>query len=321
LTTEGWVTARDITSTHTLLTLPGASILQHSRVGGCTQLRTRCTVFNLEVERDHTYFADRVAVHNCHHMAARYFSMAADLGLGRRLGLTATVNRVDMNERLFLNHIGPVRYTDLKQDLMCSVRINLTYAQPTEEDEEEFKDVTGSRHLAYIRRYLYENPDRNNVIRNRIDKRLAEGRTVYVLTHGPDHVELLHSMYEGSGCIHGGTPNADRLVELQKNPVVATIGVGAEAYNRKELDTLFLVSPFAAKSHAAPVAQQTLGRIQRALPGKKDPVCELFMDRSIDECKGMIYSLIRYFKTEGHTIEDGEWNQSTCRPLRHTSRT
>lgn len=51
-------------------------------------------VYNLEVEGCHTYFADEILVHNCHHYAASEWKKAIDVP-GRALGLTATPERSD----------------------------------------------------------------------------------------------------------------------------------------------------------------------------------------------------------------------------------
>jgi hypothetical protein len=50
------------------------------------------------------------------------------------------------------------------------------------------------------------------------------------------------------------------------------------------------------------VFQQSVGRIQRAAPGKKQPKVFLFLDRDIDLCKGMIFSLIREVHKNGYPL-------------------
>jgi superfamily II DNA or RNA helicase len=85
--------------------------------------------------------------------------------------------------------------------------------------------------------------------------------------------------------------------------VFATIGVGKEAYNRKDLDTLLLVTPFAARAHSAITFQQSVGRILREHPSKKPPAVFLFLDSNVDLCRGMIYSLVNEAKRNGYRVK------------------
>ena len=155
-----------------------------------------------------------------------------------------------------------------------------------------------------MRSWLVQDEDRNLLIVEEIQRCLKEGRTVYVLSHSVEHIETLAKSFPGSSVIHGGTKSKDRLPLLNNGKVVfATIQIGKEAYNRKELDTLFLVTPFAAHKHAAIAFEQSVGRIQRECPGKKDPEVYLFMDSAISICKGLIMSLITHSKRKGYKVE------------------
>jgi superfamily II DNA or RNA helicase len=119
-----------------------------------------------------------------------------------------------------------------------------------------------------------------------------------------DHVKEMNSRYPGSTLIHGGTKSSERLDQLNgSNLVFATIGVGKEAYNRKDLDILLLVTPFAARAHSAITFQQRVGRILRSHPNKKPPAVFLFLDSSIDICRGMIFSLIQEAKRSGYEVK------------------
>jgi len=244
----------------------------------------------------------------CHYMSAEWFSLAANVSHGPRLGLTATVNRADMNEGIFLAHLGPVFYEDLEQDLQPEFVVVDTCVFPSSADKKKFLDRSGMRHCGLIRAWLAKHPYRNSVITSIVDKVIADGRTVYCLSHGPDHVEHLHGLYKNtSTVIHGGTPAKDRLDRLNGADLVfATLGVGKEAYNRKDLDTLLLLTPFSASDHAATSFDQSVGRILRSSPGKKDPVVYLFRDESIPECAGMIGSLLKAARKRGYKIREYE---------------
>lgn len=240
----------------------------------------------------------------CHGMSALHFSKAADIFGGHRLGLSATPNRTDKNEGIFMSHLGPVFYSDVTQDLTPTVKIVDTDLFVTEADEAAFIDKGKNLNLNLIRSWLVQNEDRNAIIIDEIKKCLADGRTAYVLSHSVEHVEILAAAFPGASVIHGGTKSEDRLPLLNKgNVVFATIQIGKEAYNRKDLDTLFLVTPFAAHKHSAIAFEQSVGRIQRACDNKKDPVVYLFRDSSIGMCKGLIASLINHSKRKGYEVQ------------------
>ena len=119
-------------------------------------------------------------------------------------------------------------------------------------------------------------------------------------------MEYLAYQFKGSTFIHGGI-SADKRMDLLNagNPVVATIAIGREAYNRVDLDTLFIVTPFAADSHSAITLEQSVGRILRATPNKLDPEVFLFRDPPVNGMlNGMLRSVIRESKKRGYKIID-----------------
>jgi superfamily II DNA or RNA helicase len=244
-----------------------------------------------------------------HHLAAKHFSKTADLTIGPRFGLTATKNRVDMNEGIFLAHLGPIVYSDDTQELPVRVEVVATGTTVPENRVEEVTDKSGQRHLGLLRQFLAKDVKRNEFIRHKIDELLKEGRTIYVLSHAKEHPKELSAWYPNSGCITGDTPSAERLGELNNYPLVfATIGVGSENYNRKELDTILLLTPLAAYEHAAPAIQQITGRIQREHPGKKEPLLLIFLDE-IDECRGLVFTLIKWAKKKGFKVKEDTWKK------------
>jgi superfamily II DNA or RNA helicase len=246
----------------------------------------------------------------CHIMAADFFSKASAVGSGIRLGLTATPTRTDRCEGVFYSHLGPVFYSDISQDLTPTVFVLNTGVFYGEAERRRMNDRTGQPNIGKLHKTLAQNEERNALIQEIIDECLKRGRTIYALSHGPDHIEKFHADNPNSTVIHGGTKSGDRLERLNAgNLVFASIGVGAAAYNRKDLDTLILMTPFAARSHSAITFQQSVGRILRDLPGKKDPWVFLILDSSIDACKGMINSLIRESQKQGYrVITRWNWN-------------
>jgi superfamily II DNA or RNA helicase len=244
-----------------------------------------------------------VVYDECHVMGAEFFSQASAVGSGKRLGLSATPNRTDRCEGIFLTHLGPVFHSDISQDLIPTVYVLNTGVFFKKEERADMLDRNGQMNVGRLHQVLAKNQERNALIQELLDKLKARKRIVYALAHGPEHLELLHAQNPGSTLIHGGTKSDDRLDQLNGSDLVfASLGVGAAAYNRKDLDTLVLLTPFAARAHAAIMYEQSVGRILRGLAGKPDPLVFLLLDTSIEQCRGMVQSLIRRSRSNGFRV-------------------
>jgi hypothetical protein len=238
-----------------------------------------------------------------HHMAAAYFVKAAAVGSGIRLGLTATVNRVDRLEGIYLAHLGDVLYSDTSEEMPCEMLVIKTGIDvPCAEDEKLIRDTTGQRHFGLIYKWLGQLPERNAILQKWIDIFLGEGRTIYALSHSRAHAELMHDWNYDSGLMVGGMKHEALIENLFGHPLVfGTVHKGAENYSRDDLDTLVLMTPMAARDYASPQFQQTRGRIQRPLEGKKTPRIIVFMDE-LKECQGIVHSLILEAKRLGFPV-------------------
>ena len=75
-------------------------------------------VFDIEVDEDHSFFANGVAVSNCHHLPAESFRQIAEMFTAPyRMGLTATYERDDMLHLELPRLIGGVVYRLQPEDL------------------------------------------------------------------------------------------------------------------------------------------------------------------------------------------------------------
>ena len=254
-----------------------------------------------------------------HHTSAKQYATALDIFFGDRIGLTATVKRVDRGEGIFLAHVGQVMFRDLATDLTPVVEILETEITVPEDQLCEIKDVGGNVHMGMLRNWLGRNEDRNALIRARIDQLVTEGEVLYALSHSVAHVNLLHDAYPGSGCMTGEETKG-RLAQLNGRQIVfATVQVAKENYNRKDLSTLLMLTPFGAAAHAdAPTLTQAIGRIQRNCEGKKGARVILVFDKNIPEATGMGFGVINYLKSQGFPIEGAKWRKKISdRALAH----
>jgi superfamily II DNA or RNA helicase len=281
-------------------------------------LATRAEDGKLPIDFAHRF--GTIIFDECHHMSAEWFARSIDLCIGNRYGLTATPKRTDRNEGVFLSHIGPIVYSDDTQEMIPEIEVIELDTELTDADEKLIQDRSKQRNLAMLKSWLAQNTERNAAISRRLTKAVAEGRTIYALSHSVEHVKTLSAMFPGSGLITGETPSEDRLKELNKSKIVfATFGVATENYNRKDLDCLFMLTPLAADGYAeAPQLRQAIGRVQRAAQGKKTPEVIIFLDRNIDECRGLTYSVLNYLKSKNYPFRNSTWNQKRRNPMGRT---
>jgi superfamily II DNA/RNA helicase len=102
----------------------------------------------------------------------------------------------------------------------------------------------------------------------------------------------------------------DALQEMRggtKNILFATYSLAREGIDIPRLDRLFLASP---KKDCA-VLEQSLGRISRSFPGKKDAFCYDYADRRIGICIGLYKHRLNTDWKMGSPIRSGGVDTST----------
>lgn len=136
--------------------------------------------------------------------------------------------------------------------------------------------------------YFSYNKERNEEIIKNIIKCGQEDRKQVVLCHRIDHCKILNEMLLQKGLnstlIIGATKAKDRENILKQNIkwdiLVATYSLLKEGVNVKELDTLHLTTPQKDKS----MIVQCVGRIERFLEGKKQPIAYDYVDVKYSYC-------------------------------------
>lgn len=238
-----------------------------------------------------------------HHMAAGWFRIAGNVSQGRRLGLTAEKERRDAKEGIFFSHLGQIAYSDTEPDLVPDVIVIPTGVVLTAEEATHTRDKTGETHVGKLRKVLGTLARRNDVILEHLRADVAAGRTLYVVTHSPDHARLLHTFFPWAGLILDDSPHRQRLIELRKSKmVIVTTGVGAESYNRKDLDCVHLCTPPGAKDGVATQFNQCAGRALRGLEGKPTPLVKIYDDEAVELCHGLVMSIVKYCHQRGWPV-------------------
>lgn len=237
-----------------------------------------------------------------HHLGAREFSKTADLFLGRRIGLTATINRADGAEMIYLWHLGLALHSNLKQDIEPSVVFLKSPTRLDMDDPEIFSDCTDCRGELHYRRIgicLGKQEQELAFEKEVVDEGIKLGRDMLVASISREHARRLHSMYPGSGILDKDVKPKDRIPMLKEHKLTfGTIDMVQEALNKTSLDSLIIVTEFTSDR----ILKQSMGRIQRFLENKKARVIVLW-HHHVPYLAPMGRKLMGLFKQQGIQIE------------------
>lgn len=199
----------------------------------------------------------------CHHLGAAHFSKALmSIQTKHMLGLSATPERIDGLDNVFLWHIGPVRYQIKVREADESVEVRVirfTSADPAYADEPT--DYRGEVSRARLCNQLAEYTPRTLAICNELEPALKEGRKLLVLSDRRAHLEAFEGEFRRRGFTSvgyyvGGMTADGRDESAEKQIVLGTGALASEGMNIKTLDCIALVTP---KSRI----EQAVGRIFR----------------------------------------------------------
>ena len=252
------------------------------------------TLASREIPEDVLNMYGTIIFDECHHLSAPTFNSVCPMFAGVRLGLTATRQREDGLEGLYLHHIGPVIYRDLTTELQPNVIFLRTGITMTSEERESI-EVNEMVNISKLRGWLANQDLRNGLILNEILSARQEGRASLVLGHNIEHLTYLHSQIPDAGLYIGKMSLSKRDVVLKTQDVIfATTKLAAEGLDEPRLDTLFIITPFKSTN----LLQQAMGRVLRIFEGKQDPLVVVFED-PIVSCINLTTALKNWLKQKG----------------------
>jgi hypothetical protein len=238
-----------------------------------------------------------------HHLSADEFSKTADMFYGARFGVTATVERDDGGELLYLWHVGKVVHKNLKQDVIPTVTFVKSDTSLDLNDPVTYRactDRTGEIHIHRLASHVGMRPEEIAFAREIIDEGLKRDRDILAITMSKDHAQLLHELYPDSGVLHQDVPPKKRLSILKNSRLTfATITMAQEALNKQKLDALIILTEFSSKN----ILQQSMGRIQRFLVGKKKTKVIVIWHVNVTPMRNMGYKLMNHFRKWGMKVE------------------
>lgn len=236
-----------------------------------------------------------------HHLAAPYYNKTAALFPGLRLGLSATPERSDGLEGLYLAHMGNIFYLDHTQDLVPAVNfheVDLGVDWGSEAVLDEILDRTGELSWTRLWGYLGNSQKYVDEAVDLVLKAVSQGRKILVLSGRLHTVKKVNDALNASqgglsDVITSKTKQENRIHLLRNSQVtVAITRIAREGLDEPSLDTLVMMEP----TSDANILRQTVGRILRSCATKKHPEVHVMVAKT-DPCIRMMYAMRKNFNS------------------------
>lgn len=261
---------------------------------------------------------DMVIIDEVHNVAGNYenatayFKILQQINAPLRIGITATLERVDGFKWTILENIGPVRHEvpkDAVAENVLDVEISIL-GNNKQYDLSEYTKTDYTIDFNKLQNMLAYDDFRNDIIADLIITFGLNDRHIIVLTDRVDQHQLLYEklpveLREKAALINGKTAKKKRdkmIEELRdgtKTILIATYALAKEGLDIPILDMLILASP---KKTPRDIIQ-SIGRIARKHPNKtkKSMVWDI-VDTNINVCVNMLKSRKRIYKKEGYIV-------------------
>lgn len=240
-----------------------------------------------------------IIVDEVHRMAADKFSQAAwNLPAKLRLGLSATVERKDGKDPVFLGHIGRVLVSTSVMTLIPRVVV-LKFT---------LRGMSNIPHspgrLAILNRVLAGNSVRNKAIVRFVAWAHSKKRSTIIFSETLRHLEILHDYLINVGIPNkdigryiGGMSNVERAKSKRKPVILATFRMASEATDIPWADTCVLCSP---RSDVL----QIVGRVLREHEEKQEPLVLDILDGPSKVLAGYFNKRMRWYRKIGAKVRN-----------------
>lgn len=214
-------------------------------------IQTICKNYDKSLFKDFTtVFVDEV-----HHLSSEVFCRAlVKIRTKYTFGLSATIERKDGLEKIFMWHLGPVLFSDAVGTKQKSIITRINYRGSS---TKEMFMYNGEISVSKMITNLAEDTERTNKICE-ILKGLDTNRRVLVLSDRIKQLKQIHKVIGSdiSGLFIGNLSSEERTESKSKRILLATYALASEGFNHPELNTLLFATPRSSIT-------QAIGRIYR----------------------------------------------------------
>lgn len=200
-----------------------------------------------------------------HHMAAPTWARTADLFYGKRIGLTATPERVDGTHVIYDFHLGRTLYKNLSQELKPTIYFYWTGLEVDPTDpvvRSKVCDINGELHTSMLSSYFGEWQDRLDLILSEIKKAEAKGRKILVLSYSIAELMNMFCIWSGAKSLYTQIPYPTEADVGEKTPPQDNSKILKRCFTRRaQLEQSLKTAPPAHHYHI----NMQLGEIRNAL--------------------------------------------------------
>lgn len=246
-----------------------------------------------------------LVIDECHHVPATTFlSVIRQFASPYVLGLTATPYRKDKLERLMIYTVGPVVQAKTEEGISLS---SSGTAVPTTAHIRgtAFRLQEQSLDFFQIGERIVRSVERNSQISSDVALLLETGQKCLVLSERVEHCHTLFQMIRKQtkgvhGSVAEGTMTrghrlrlSQRILQERFQLLIATGKLIGEGFDWPEVKHIFFAFPFSWKGKLV----QYVGRVQRAVPGKREAHVYDYVDFNVPMLKGMHFQRLRAYRT------------------------
>jgi superfamily II DNA or RNA helicase len=243
---------------------------------------------------DYKYAFDVIIVDECHKVAGTptklmmFYKVLSSLAARYKYGLSATVHRADSLITSTFAVIGDIVHEITEEEvgnkIIKAIHTPVFTNLPTSMD---YLETDGMLNFNNLINYIVSNHDRNLLIKDLIEK--EKDQLFLVLSHRVDHCNTLKNLV-GYGEVITGAVNKDQrqfafegIKSGKVRVIFATYALAKEGLDLPNLTRLILATP--QKDYA--IVKQSVGRIERNVDGKDQPIALDLVDRNINFCLSM----------------------------------
>jgi len=288
-----------------------------ARITKIEKLHEEMEVYDFTSNGSHTFFANGIWTHNCHHLPADKFRIIAENCFApKRMGLSATVVREDGKHEELFPLMGGIVYFKMPDDLamrgyLAPYIIRQVYVKLTPEERKEYRELIKlyrefARGLQFnqvleqamrgdekaqnalrvhsrLRQIIAKAKMKKEAVRRIVEEELRKGSKILIFTQYVDQAKELGEVL-GVPVLTGDVETKQRKRILEsfrdgRSKVLVVTTVGDEGLDIPDVDVGIIVTGTGSRRQFI----QRLGRLLRPKEGKVARLYEIIVEGTAEE--------------------------------------